>query len=48
MNIDYCYECSGYGDDYYEDDEGEMVCRCPECPVNRDYWEDWDDFKGYD
>lgn len=37
MNIDYCYECSGYGDDYYEDDEGEMVCRCPECPMNKDY-----------
>ena len=42
MNIDYCNECAGYGDDYYEDDEGEMVCRCLECPMNRDYWEDWE------
>lgn len=42
MNVDYCDECSGYGDDYYENDEGELVCRCPECPMNRDYWEDWE------
>ena len=36
---DYCYECSGYGDDYYEDENGELVCRCPEClfnPANED------------
>ncbi len=39
---DYCYECSGYGDDYYEDEDGELVCRCPECLMNPDYdpWED--------
>ena len=24
-NYDYCYECSGYGDDYSIDDEGELV-----------------------
>ena len=29
---DYCYECKGYCDDYYIDDDGEMKCRCPECP----------------
>lgn len=28
---DYCYECGGYGDDYYIDDDGELKCRCPEC-----------------
>lgn len=27
---DYCYECSCYGDDYYMDEDGELVCRCPE------------------
>ena len=21
--VDYCYECSGYGDDWYTDDNGE-------------------------
>ncbi len=31
---DYCYECSGYGDNYYEDEDGEPVLRCPECPFN--------------
>lgn len=30
-DADYCYECGGYGDDYYVDDEGELVCRCFEC-----------------
>lgn len=31
---DYCYECGGYGDDYYVDENGEFVCRCPECSMN--------------
>ena len=41
MEDDYCYECSGYGDDSYIDNDGEMVCYCPECihnPLNQ--WED--------
>ena len=37
---DYCYECTGYGDDYYTDPEtGESKCYCLECPYatwNRD------------
>lgn len=39
---DYCYECSGYGDDYYMNEDGELVCRCPECLMNPnyDYWEE--------
>ena len=28
----YCYECMGYGDDYYIDDDGELVWQCPDCP----------------
>lgn len=31
---DWCYECSGYGDDYYEDDDGNLVCACDDCPFN--------------
>lgn len=31
---DFCYECSGLGDDYYIDDDGELSCRCEECPFN--------------
>lgn len=23
---DYCYECTGYGDDYHIDEDGELVC----------------------
>ena len=33
-NYDYCYECGGYGDDYYCDDEGNLVCACGDCPFN--------------
>lgn len=38
-SYDYCYEFSGYGDDYSIDD-GELVCNCPDCP-NRPGW--WDE-----
>ncbi|MGM9519546.1 MAG: hypothetical protein ACI3WS_02615 [Phascolarctobacterium sp.] len=31
---DYCYECTGYGDDYYINDEGELVSACDNCPHN--------------
>ena len=48
--LDYCYECSGYGDDYYINDDGDLECRCPECPMNPfnddgwdDTFDDWDD-----
>lgn len=28
---DYCWECSGYGDDYFVNDKGELECYCPYC-----------------
>lgn len=31
---DYCYECGGYGNDYFVNDDGELECLCPECPLN--------------
>lgn len=32
---DRCYECTGYGDDWYTDPEtGEAVCACDDCPYN--------------
>ncbi len=35
--LDYCDECGGvYGDNYYIDEDGEMVCCCPECLMNPD------------
>lgn len=39
-NPDVCYECTGYGDDYYLDENGELKCACDDCwnnPTNTDY-----------
>lgn len=33
-DYDYCYECTGYGDDYYIDDHGKLVSSCDDCPFN--------------
>ena len=30
---EYCYECSGYGDNYYIDEDGELVCNCDTCSM---------------
>lgn len=40
---DYCYECTGYGDDWYEDENGELRSRCGDCPFNpfNDPEEEW-------
>ena len=32
---DPCYECRGLGDDYYFDEDGEMVSYCPKCWVTK-------------
>ena len=29
-----CYECQGYGDDWKEDENGELVSACDDCPFN--------------
>lgn len=40
-NNDRCYECAGYGDDYYWDEEmQEYVSACTDCPF---YGRDEDD-----
>ena len=32
--LDMCYECTGYGDDYYFDEEtGKLESSCDTCPV---------------
>lgn len=40
---DYCYECGGYGDDYFFNEDGDLEHACWTCPMNpyRDEW-DWD------
>lgn len=30
---DPCEECQSCGDDYYIDDDGELVCACDDCPI---------------
>ena len=41
MMDDYCYECTGYGDDWrYDEDLDEFVCACDDCPYNVGNWED--------
>lgn len=37
-DYDRCYECKGNSDDYYIDDNGELVSECINCPFN-----DWSD-----
>lgn len=46
-DYDWCYECTGYGDDYYIDEHGELVSNCDNCMhnlINRDDDDDddWD------
>ena len=37
---DRCYECTGYGDDYYYDEEkDDYVKRCEDC-LYSEWWED--------
>lgn len=41
-DYDWCYECTGYGDDYFYDVEtDEWVSACEACPHNG--YDDWDD-----
>ena len=44
-DYDVCYECKGYGDDYFINDDGELECYCSQCYLSRDYdnYDDWDD-----
>lgn len=34
--VEHCHECRLYGDDYYTDGNGEMVCACDDCWVNQE------------
>ena len=34
-DYDWCYECTGYGDDYYINDDGELECCCDHCWVRK-------------
>lgn len=40
VDDDRCYECTGYGDAYSIDEEGNLVSNCTDCPYNSMNWED--------
>lgn len=43
FDYDYCCECTALGDDYYINEDGDLVSACDDCPYNesnRD--DDWD------
>lgn len=42
-DYDWCYECTGYGDDYSYDEDGELVSNCDDCPNNPNRRDPWDD-----
>lgn len=46
-DIDFCYECTGYGDDYSYDENRELVSNCDTCPMNPDYRERSEDYADY-
>lgn len=41
---DICYECTGYGDNYEESEDGELICRCSTRSFNtdREWEEEWE------
>ena len=41
---DYCYECSGYGDDYYMDEDGELITQSDELYNSELEWS----FRGFE
>lgn len=34
-DYDWCYECTGLGDDYYVNEDGTLECRCDNCMYNQ-------------
>ena len=39
---DYCCECEGYGNDYMENEDGDLICNCDTCPNNPFAEDDYD------
>ena len=37
-----CYECSGYGDDYFINEDGELECACASCPFNTAQYDEYE------
>lgn len=41
--IDYCEECRVLGDDYYIDEDGDLVMACYDCQMSRFGYSRYDD-----
>lgn len=39
LEVDGCYECRAYGDNYSVDENGELVSNCDRCPYYMMNWE---------
>lgn len=39
---DYCDECEAYGNDYTENEDGDLICNCDTCPYNPLAEDDYD------
>lgn len=39
---DFCYECVVFGNDYHEDENGNLICNCPQCSCD-DEDDEWCD-----
>ena len=39
-DYDPCDECKSLGDDYYVNENDEVVCACDNCPNNNLRWDD--------
>ena len=33
-DYDYCDECEAFGNDYTENEDGDLICKCDTCPNN--------------
>ena len=41
-NADVCYECTGYGDDYFINEDGELESACDTCPFNTAQYDEYE------
>ena len=42
IDYDYCDECEAYGNDYTENEDGDLICNCDTCPYNPLAEDDYD------
>lgn len=40
---DLCEDCRAYGNDFFENEDGELESYCEQCSMNPDRFDEWDD-----